>query len=106
MWVAGSLATIIGAATIPALGVYGPELFPTSRRGLANGLLTCVSVVGSVVGLVFVGQMTDIDGSGWSFGRTFAWLAIIPLLAVAVVSRYPETAQKALEELNPQDAPG
>ncbi|KAG1647666.1 tRNA-specific 2-thiouridylase MnmA [Nymphon striatum] len=55
MWIGGTLSTIIGAAAIPALGVYGPEMFPTSRRGLANGLLTCISVVGSVIGLYFVG---------------------------------------------------
>ena len=101
MWIAGSLGTVIGAATIPALGVYGPELFPTSRRGLANGLLTCVAVIGSVIGLVFVGQVTE--KLSWSFGNTFAILAIIPLLAVFIVARYPETAQRALEELNPED---
>jgi len=101
LWIAGTLATVIGAATIPALGVYGPELFPTSRRGLANGLLTCVGVVGSVIGLIYVGQVTE--KLGWTFGQAFALLAIIPLLAVFVVARYPETAQRALEELNPQD---
>jgi MFS family permease len=104
MWIAGSLATVIGAATIPALGVYGPELFPTSRRGLANGLLTCVAVVGSVVGLIFVGQVTE--HLGWSFGKAFAVLAVVPLLAIFVVARYPETAQRALEDLNPEDRPG
>lgn len=103
MWIFGSLGTVIGAATIPALGVYGAEMFPTSRRGLANGLLTCVAVVGSVIGLVFVGQVTEhLD---WSFGQAFAVLAVIPLLAVFVVARYPETAQRALEELNPEDRP-
>jgi len=101
MWVSGSLATVIGAATIPALGVYGPELFPTSRRGLANGLLTCLGVIGSVIGLIFVGQVTE--NLDWSFGRAFAWLAIVPLLAILVVSRYPETSQRELEELNPED---
>lgn len=101
MWIAGSLSTIIGAATIPALGVYGPELFPTSRRGLANGLLTCVAVVGSVIGLVYVGQVTE--NLDWSFGKAFALLALVPLLAVFVVARYPETAQVTLEELNPED---
>ncbi len=100
MWFAGVLTTVIGAATIPALGVYGPELFPTSRRGMANGLLTCVSVVGSVLGLWFVGEMTQ----RWSFGRVFAWLAVVPLLSIAVIARYPKTAQRALEELNPEDA--
>lgn len=101
MWIAGTLATVVGAATIPALGVYGPELFPTSRRGLANGMLTCVGVIGSVIGLIFVGQVTEkLD---WSFGQAFALLAIIPMLAVFIVARYPETAQRALEELNPED---
>ncbi len=103
MWITGSLGTVIGAATIPALGVYGPELFPTSRRGLANGLLTCVAVVGSVIGLVFVGQVTE--HLGWSFSRAFTILAVVPLLAVFVVARYPETSQRALEELNPEDEP-
>lgn len=103
MWLAGGMGTIIGAAIIPALGVYGPELFPTSRRGMANGLLTCVSVVGAVVGLTFVGLATE--KLEWSFGQSFALLAIVPLLAILVVARYPETAQRALEELNPEDVP-
>jgi MFS family permease len=103
MWIAGSLATIIGAATIPALGVYGPEMFPTSRRGLANGLLTTVAVVGSVIGLIFVGQVTE--HLGWSFGRAFGFLAIAGVVAVLIVARYPETAKRELEELNPEDQP-
>ena len=32
------VGSIVGGATIPSLGVLNPELFPTSRRGLANGL--------------------------------------------------------------------
>lgn len=103
MWIFGTLGTVIGAATIPALGVYGPEMFPTSRRGLANGLLTCVAVIGSVIGLIFVGQVTE--HWGWSFGRAFAVLAVVPLLAVFVVARYPESAQRSLEDLNPEDRP-
>ncbi len=102
MWCAGVLSTVIGAATIPALGVYGPELFPTSRRGLANGLLTCVSVIGSVIGLWFVGEYSE----RWGFGRTFAWLAIVPILAILVISRYPETGGRSLEDLNPEDHVG
>lgn len=99
MWIAGVASIVIGAAAIPALGVYGPELFPTSRRGLANGLLTIVAVIGSVMGLTFVG----IASEQWSFGRAFAWLSIVPLLAILVIARYPKTARRALEELNPED---
>ena len=100
MWIAGTASTIIGAAAIPALGVYGPEMFPTSRRGLANGLLTCVSVVGSMLGLALVGWLSE----RWSFGSTFALVAVVPLAAVLVLRWYPETARRALEELNPEDA--
>jgi len=59
-------------------------------------------VVGSVIGLNFVGQVTE--RFGWSFGQAFLLLAIAPFIAVFVVARYPETAQRALEELNPEDA--
>ena len=64
-------------------------------------MLTCVAVVGSVIGLVFVGQVTE--NWNWSFGKAVAVLAIVPLLAVFVVARYPETSQRELEELNPED---
>src|SRR3546814_8754567 len=36
MWGLSLLGAVIGAVTIPPLGVYGPELFPTSLRGRAK----------------------------------------------------------------------
>ena len=33
MWLGSAVGSIVGGATIPALGVLNPELFPTSRRG-------------------------------------------------------------------------
>ena len=44
---------------VPALGVYAAELFPTSRRGGANGGISALSVVGSVVGLLLAGLLLD-----------------------------------------------
>src|SRR3546814_5041376 len=51
MWGLSLLGAVIGAVTIPALGVYGPELFPTSLRGRANGVIAVLGVAGSVIGL-------------------------------------------------------
>ena len=52
VWMWSTVGSVLGAAIIPALGVYGPELFPTGLRGRANGVITGLGRVGSVLGLV------------------------------------------------------
>ncbi|HYZ97163.1 MAG TPA: MFS transporter [Acidimicrobiales bacterium] len=103
MWLAATLGSIFTAALVPALGVYGPELFPTSLRGRANGIITTVATVGSVSGLVVAGLLVDELGSfGWALGL----LAIGPLaMAAVVLLLFPETAWRELEDLNPEDRP-
>ncbi len=99
MWVAG---TMVAAMTIPALTVYGPELFPTSLRAKANGYISLAGVLGSVVGLVGAGRLADHYGR---FGPGFLLLAGGPMVVAAlVIFRYPETANVELEDLNPEDA--
>jgi MFS family permease len=86
---------------VPALSVYGPELFPTSLRGRANGIINTVATVGSVTGLVLAGYLIDRLGS---FGLALGLLAIGPLvMAVVVLAYFPETAWRELEDLNPED---
>jgi MFS family permease len=102
MWLWSLGASVVGGATLPALGVYGPELFPTGVRARANGVLVIASVIGSASGLIAAGWLSDTIGG---LGRALAVLAIGPaVLTVLVVLRYPETARKELEELNPEDA--
>jgi MFS family permease len=101
LWAWSVTGAIIGAATVPALGVYGPELFPTSLRVRANGIISVVGRLGSIVGLVVAGHLADRAGR---LGPAMAALTIGPLLLVAlVVFAYPETAHRELEELNPED---
>ncbi len=104
MWVLSVLAAIAGAMVVPALGVYGPELFPTSLRGRANGLIAILAVSGSVLGLLTAGWLSERwDG----LGPALALLSVGPLvMAVLVLVGYPETAQRELEELNPEDRIG
>ena len=88
---------------VPALGVYGPELFPTAARGAANGVINLASVVGSAIGLVLAGVLSD------RFGGLGPAMAVLSIGGVAVVLLvlflYPETASLELEDLNPHDAP-
>jgi len=102
LWVWSLTGSILGAATVPALGVYGPELFPTSLRGRANGLITVPARLGSVAGLLAVGFLaTSLD----TLGPAMALLALGPaVLAVVIMVAYPETAHLELEKLNPEDA--
>jgi MFS family permease len=101
MWMWSVIGAVIGAVTIPSLGVYGPELFPTAFRGRANGILTGMARVGSVAGLIATGILADRFGE---IGKALALLAIGPLLLVVLVlAVYPETAHQDLEDLNPED---
>jgi MFS family permease len=101
MWLTATVGSIFAAALVPALSVYGPELFPTSLRGRANGIINTVATVGSVIGLVLAGFLIDrLD----SFGLALGLLAIGPLVMAAVVlAFFPETARRELEDLNPED---
>jgi len=103
IWAWSVVGAIVGALTVPALGVYGPELFPTSMRGRANGVISGLGRVGSIAGLLFVAVVV---GTRSSLAPILALLAVGPLLlAVLVLAAYPETAHLELEEINPEDAP-
>jgi MFS family permease len=105
VWLFAALAAATGGLTIPALGVYQSELFPTGSRGLANGGLALLGVTGGVVGLRVAGVLSEPEHLG-GFGPVMAILAIGPaIVAVIVVAFYPETAHTELEVLNPDDAP-
>ncbi len=101
VWAWALVGNVVSAASIPALGVYGPELFPTGLRGRANGAIAVSGLVGSAGGLVLAGRLADRYGT---IGPAMTMLAAGPiLLAVLVLLAYPETAGRELEEINPED---
>lgn len=101
MWGWQLAGMIVGAATIPALGVYGPELFGTRSRGKGNGIITIAGVIGSTVGLLVASRLADHIG----LGKSLAIFAVGPMLvALLVLIAYPETAHLELEAINPEDA--
>jgi MFS family permease len=101
VWAWSTVAAILGALTVPALGVYGPELFPTSLRGRANGIISAVGRIGSVLGLLVLAVVVERTTQ---LAPIMAMLAIGPaIVVVLVLAFYPETAHRELEELNPED---
>ena len=101
LWAWTTAQNIVAAAVIPAMGVYRPELFPTSLRGKAAGAIELFALAGAVVGLLTVGSLVD---QGWSYGSAFAAIAVAPLaVAVLILVAFPETAHRSLEDINPED---
>lgn len=104
LWLLTLIGTLVGGLTVPALAVYGPELFGTHDRGRANGLIVTLGVTGSVTGLLTAGWLSDQLGG--RLGPALALLAVGPLIVAALVLlKFPETAGLELEDLNPQDRP-
>jgi MFS family permease len=104
MWLSALVGAIFAAALVPTITVYGPELFPTSLRGRANGIVSMTAMGGSVLGLVAAGRLHEALGS---FGSALGLLAVAPLaMAAVVLALFPETARRELEDLNPEDRPG
>jgi len=101
LWAWAVAGSMIGALIVPALGVYRPELFPTALRGRAAGIVQVATLAGSAVGLVLVGTLVD----RWdTYFRPIALVSVGPLLlALLVLLRFPETARRELEDLNPED---
>jgi len=101
LWFASLAGNVLGAIAVPALVVYGPELFGTHDRARANGILVTGGVLGSATGLLVAGLLSD----RWDdFGLPMTLLATGPMVVVVLVlTIYPETAGKELEELNPED---
>jgi MFS family permease len=103
MWICAFGGGFIGGIALPALAVYRAELFPTGNRGRAAGLLTASALLGGIGGLLLVGQLLD---AGWSYGQSIGLVALGQVVVVAVVlTMFPETAHRELEDLNPLDRP-
>jgi MFS family permease len=103
LWACWVVGGIVAAVTVPALAVYGPELFPTALRGRANGIISTVGALGGGIGLILTGRLASAHHFG-RIGTPLLLLAAGPiLLAALVLARYPETAHRELEDLNPED---
>ncbi len=100
LWLGAFGAGFTGGIAYPAFAVYRTEMFPTGNRGRAAGLITASALVGGSLGLLASGQLLD---NGWSYGKTMALMAVGEVVAVLIIlTRYPETAHKDLDELNPE----
>ncbi len=101
LWAWNTVGSIISYGVGPALAVYGAELFPTSLRARAGGVLTVLAAAGGVIGLVAAGALSSAFGS---LAPALGLLAAAPVaVVILILVAYPETAGATLEELNPGD---
>jgi putative MFS transporter len=98
LWAWAVAGSLLSYAVTPALAIYGPELFPTRSRGTASGVITALAAAGGVAGLLATGELSSALGA---IGPALAVMAVGPaVMVVLVVVGFPETAGRALEDLN------
>jgi MFS family permease len=101
LWLAASAGIVFTGIAFPATRGYGTELFPTRARARVGGLLDVIGVTGSAVGLLTVGYLSE----RWDdLASAIGVLVFAPLLvALAILTLFPETASTELERFNPSD---
>lgn len=98
LWLTYIVGAIAGTASSPAIGIYGPELFPEAVRGRANAYATAAGRISSAVGVLFVGWAATRMGG---YGPPIALLGIAPLvLGVLIYFAFPETKGERLEDIS------
>jgi len=99
LWVLGTVDLFVAGLVAPSLAAFGPELFPTEIRGTANAGVLVAGVIGSAVGLLVVGTLSDHT---LSLGAAIAWTGIASIVvAVFVLPRLPEPAHQDLDTVSP-----
>ena len=102
MWASALVGGVVLGGAVPALAVYRTELFSTGNRSLSSYAVTAIALVGGSIGLLVAGSLID---DGVSHVRVLSALAVGQLAVAAIVlTLFPETAHKELEEINPEDA--
>lgn len=101
LWGFMTIAIVAAAPAALAVGTMDAEMFPTEVRGTSNALLLIAYVLGSVVGLVLAGQLSDSLGG---IGKAVAICGIAPLLAaIFLVPRLPESGGHKLDDVSPSE---
>ena len=104
IWAWSVFGALFGSAALPALAILTAELMPTQVRSTANGFTGLAARLCGFVGLITVSFTADRFADG-NEAHIVSWFSASLILAVAVLWRTtPETSQRELEELNPEDA--
>lgn len=92
----GLLFTSIGVTV--TLSALGSELFPTTYRSTATGVLALIATVSGATSLLLHDALRQTVGSPW---LAVNWLALLILLTPPFLLLLPETSGRSLEEIAP-----
>jgi MFS family permease len=99
MWISQLIGGFFLGISFPALSVYRGEMFPTAHRSAGAATVTACGLIGGSIGLIAAGQLL---ARGWSYGEVMATLALAPILVmVLVLTKFPETVHRELEDITP-----
>jgi MFS family permease len=101
LWATSAVGDMVFAIAFLTIATLNVELFPTEARGTSIGMAGIIGVMGSIVGILASGIMSD-HFNGW--GPALA-ICTIPTLVAAVlfVPFLPETKGRKLDEISPSE---
>jgi hypothetical protein len=99
LWVMSATSIFMAGASGIALATLDAELFSTEVRSTSNALLLVIGVLGSSVGLLLAGGLSDqLGGLGRSTALTGIGALVVALLVVPLL---PESGAHILDEISP-----
>lgn len=94
---AWSMFVFCDTAAIVTLRALSTELFPTSHRGTAAGLISLVQTLALAAGLYAAGVGAHEPGA---IARTVSWLSLASVGAALALTILPETNRRELETIS------
>lgn len=102
LWFLAAASVLTASAGGLALGTMDAELFATEVRSTSNAILTVLAVMGSGLGLVLAGALSEPLGD---LGRSIALMGVATVFAaIVVIPRLPETADLSLDDVSPTES--
>ena len=92
-WIGNITWSVVASASVPVLGAWYGELFPTRARATAESLGAVAGAIGGVAGLQLVGHLDPLIGLGPGLVVAAACALVAPGLLLAL----PETRGQPLE---------
>lgn len=93
-WAGNVVWSVLASASVPILGAWTGEMFPTRGRASAETVAAVAAGVGGVCGLQLVALLSGSRG----LGTTLAVLALPALVGAGLLLRLPETHREPLPD--------
>ena len=93
-WAGIVIWSFLASASVPVIGAWYGELFPTRARATSESVSTVAAAAGGVLGL----QVVAAAQAHWGLGHSLAATGVVALVSAALLLALPETRGQPLPD--------